>query len=387
MLGQSSAKEVLAPALPTVPAPIPFAKIIGQGKAVAVLEDAVASGRVHHAWVLEGPVGVGKRTAALAFASLLLDPTTETGLSGGVVCDEDSPVQRLLRAGTHPDLALINKELARFHDDSDVRKRKQTSISVDVVRQFLLSQGALSPGAPTSMRSRAGRVFIIDEAELMNVQAQNAILKYLEEPPPRVVLMLVCNAPQLLLPTIRSRCQRVAFGSLSRGQLDHWLADAQERGAVPAFENEAREFLLSFADGSPGMLTRAIEGNVAGWWEKLKPLLSIAASGKHAVELGAAMAGLVDDWAKAHVEQNELASKEAANHTAASWLFRLLAWHATTRLKSQIAESGQKQAMLEGVEPIALREIDAIQAAQQELDANVGLALVMEKLSAELVAS
>lgn len=387
MLGESRAKEVLAPALPAVPAPLPFAKIVGQGKAVAVLEDAVASGRVHHAWVLEGPVGVGKRTAALAFASLLLDPTTESGLSGGVVCDENSPVQKLLRAGTHPDLALISKELARFHDDADVRKRKQTSISIDVIRQFVLAQGGLAPSAPTSMQSRAGRVFIIDEAELLNNPAQNAILKYLEEPPARVVLVLVCSAPHLLLPTIRSRCQRVAFSTLSRGQLDHWLSDAQERGELPALPPQQREFLLSFADGSPGLLTQAIHGNVAAWWERLAPLLSMSAEGRHAVELGPAMAQLVDDWAKGHVEANELASKEAANHTAAGWMFQLLAWHASTRLRSQVTGAQARQALAEGQEPPALREIDAIQAAQQELDANVGMALVMEKLSAELAAS
>lgn len=383
-LGESRAIDVLAPALPPVPAPLPFSKIIGQSKAVAVLEDAVASGRVHHAWVLEGPEGVGKRTAALAFASLLLDPTTQSALAGGVVCDEDSPVQKLLRAGTHPDLTLISKELARFHDNSQVRSRKQTSISIEVIRQFVLAVGGLAPTAPTSMKSTVGRVFIIDEAEMLATPAQNAILKYLEEPPARVVLMLVCSAPQLLLPTIRSRCQRVAFTNLSRGQLDHWLADAQARGDLPELPSAQREFLLSFADGSPGLLTKAIQGNVALWWERLQPMLNAAAAGKHIAELGAAMAQLVDEWAKGHVEENELASKEAANHTAAGWLFKLLAWHASTRLRQQLAAPASKQDMHDGKEPTALRDIDAINAAQQELDSNVGLALVMEKLSAEL---
>jgi hypothetical protein len=385
MLGQSRVVEVQATQLPTVPAPLPFARIVGQSRATSILEDAVASGRIHHAWVFEGPEGVGKFTTALAFAALLLDPTTQSGLGGGVVCDEDSPVQRLLRAGTHPDLAVITRELAAFHPDAEVRKLKQTTIPIDVIRHFVIAAGGLAPGAATSQHSAVGRVFIIDEADCMNTAAQNAILKYLEEPPARVVLILVCSSPQLLLPTIRSRCQRVSFSSLSRGQLDHWFADAQARTDLPDTTPEHREFLLGFSDGSPGLLTRAVREGVPGWWDRLHKPLAKAAQGTHAAELGTTMAKLIDEWAKSQVEKDDRKSKVSANTTAAGWMFRMLAWQARERLRRQLAQL--RHLTPDTPEPSALKEIDAIQAAQAELEANLNLTMVMEKLSAELAAA
>jgi DNA polymerase-3 subunit delta' len=382
MLGQSRAIEVEAPPLPALPPPLPLSRIVGQGRAVGLLEDAIASKKLHHAWIFEGPEGVGKCTAAFAFASLLLDPTTECGLSGGVVCDESSPAQRLLRAGTHPDLQLITRELSAYHPDAVVRKKKQTNIPIDVVRHFVIAMGGLAPSAPTSMQSLARKVFIIDEADYMETASQNAILKYLEEPPPQVVLVLVCSSPHLLLPTIRSRCQRVGFTTLSRGQLDHWLSDAQERGEVPELSPQHREFLLGFADGAPGLLLRAVQGGVHHWYDTLAKPLGDAAQGIHTAELGGMMSGFIDTWAKAQVEQNDRISKQNANSVAAGWLFRLLSWHARQRLQRQATELATLGP--DAPEPRALRDIDALQAAQAELEANCNMQMVMEKLSAEL---
>ena len=118
--------------------------ILGQGQALAALRASMASGRVHHAWIFHGPAGVGKFTTAVAFAGALLDPTTAPGLTGEIAPDPDSETQRLVRAGMHPDLHVVTKELALHHEDREVRTRKLITIPKKVVEKWLLEPAALS---------------------------------------------------------------------------------------------------------------------------------------------------------------------------------------------------------------------------------------------------
>lgn len=365
---------VKLPELPPVQAPIPLSAVLGQERAASILTSAIASGRVHHAWIFEGPLGVGKFTAALAFASIILDETSQRSLSGELAPDPDSRVQQLLRSGTHPDLAVITKELARFHEDKDVRDRKQASIPVDVVRQFLLEPGRLAPQVPG--KSIAGRVFIVDEADLLSPFAQNALLKFLEEPPPRTVLILVTSNPSQLLMTIRSRCQRVGFALLPPKAMRQWLA------ANPhlAIEDAQREFLLDFCAGAPGGVLQAHATGIGAWWERLQPMLAQAESGRHSVELGPAMAELIDAWAKAWVEVRENASKEAANRLGAEWMLRLLGWRARQRLAQ--ATGGSSATALAR----AMHAIDLVRQAEADLDTNVAMLFVFDRLAASLAA-
>jgi hypothetical protein len=96
------------------PVPLPLSALLGQDRASGILVDSLRSDRVHHAWIFHGPAGVGKCTAAAAFASLLLDPTTAAGLSGEIAPDPESTTQQMLSAGTHPDFHYIAKELATY---------------------------------------------------------------------------------------------------------------------------------------------------------------------------------------------------------------------------------------------------------------------------------
>ncbi|HLP85006.1 MAG TPA: AAA family ATPase, partial [Phycisphaerales bacterium] len=271
-------QEVPVPPLPPVQAPVGLSQVLGQEKAASLLRDAVSAGRVHHAWIFQGPQGVGKFTLALAFAALILDETTSVGLTGELAPDPDSRVQQLLRSGTHPDLAVINKELAAYHPEPEVRKRKQTTIPIDVLRHFMLEPGALSPTVPGN--SLAGRVFIIDEAEYLNNNSQNAILKLLEEPPQRTVMMLVCNSPEMLLPTIRSRCQRVTCMPLSQQAMHTWSKQAMKDGTLNV-EPSQQQWLLDFAQGSPGAVMRCAQTGVYTWWLRIEPMLKLVAAGKH----------------------------------------------------------------------------------------------------------
>lgn len=361
------ADEPRAAALP-VDAPIALARVIGQAHALRVLTSAQASDRLHHAWVFHGPIGVGKMTTALAFSALLLDPTSTPGLDGSIAPDPDSPVQRLLAAGTHPDLHVVRKELARFSADTDVQKRKQRVIPVDVIREFLIE-----PAAKTAMAApgaRATKVFIVDEAELMADAAQNALLKTLEEPPPGTLVILVTSRPDRLLPTIRSRSQMVGFAPLTEAEMRAWI-----RGRGLEAEGERARWLLEFACGSPGVYEAADVSGLHDWALRLEPLLAAGDAGRYSPDLGPAMHDLVEGWAEAYVKERPQASKEAANHAGAAWLFRLLAER----------ERRGMRAGRGGAERNA-RAIDAIRRAETELEANVNALFVMDHLAAELAA-
>ncbi len=369
-LGELREEVVELPPAPPVQAPIPLASVLGQERAVSILERAIRSRKVHHAWIFEGPFGIGKFTTALAFAAMLLDDTTSEGLGGQLAADPDSRTQVMLRHGSHPDLIVVRKELAAYSEEAKVRSKKHTEISIDVVREFMLSTGWQAAQVARA-DALAAKVFIIDEAENLNGHSQNSLLKFLEEPPPRTVLMLVCNNPETLLPTIRSRCQRVGLSPLSNDEMKTWL-----KGSGLELDPAQHRFLLDFASGSPGSVKVCHETGIGEWWQRLDPLLAQAQQGKHVVELGPLMHELVDGWAKARVEESPQASKEAANHAAAAWLLRLLAWEYQSKLRGRGATPQRMEQ--------ALAAIDAIREAEAEVDANVNTLFVFDKLAAVL---
>lgn len=357
-----------------VPPPRPLADMLGHERAVDQLSAAMASGRLHHAWLFHGPEGVGKFTTALAWAALLLDPGTARGLTGRHAADPASPTQRLLAAGTHPDLHVVVKELARFSNDPAVRSAKLTKIPKSVVMDHLIRPAALAPVMRTG--SMVGKVFIVDEAELLdtsltNATSQNAMLKTLEEPSPGTVIILVTSSEDRLLPTIRSRCQRVAFGPLDDQAMRVWLSRSGRQ--VEAAE---RDWLLGAAEGSPGRFVSMHDGGMYGWSRAIEPMLADAQRGVHPVALGGVMNGLVDTWAASWVKQGEKngenRSKDAANRVGVRRMFSLVAEHA----RASLADPART--------PAALRSIEAVGRAQRELDTNVQMRMVLDHLAAGL---
>jgi DNA polymerase-3 subunit delta' len=159
---------------------------------LANLLQAQVSARLHHAFIFSGPVGVGKMNTALTFAAQLLTAPSLFGAG-----DPEQTLARLLRKN-HPDFLLLEPE--------------DGSIRVEQVREL---QKALA----YSPLEAPWRVLLISEAQEMNMQAANAILKILEEPPPQTVFFLLVQNSLQLLPTIRSRCQEVRFPPLSSQQI------------------------------------------------------------------------------------------------------------------------------------------------------------------------
>ncbi len=349
------------------PAPIPMADVLGQARALATLDAAIASGRLHHAWIFHGPAGVGKFTTALALAAVALDPTTAPDLAGRLAPQPGSEVQAMLARGAHPDLHVVVKELARFAKDSQVRDRKLTNIPMGVIQEHVL--GPVARRATVSPGGLASKVFIIDEAELIGYDSQNTLLKTLEEPPPGALIILVTDSEERLTPTIRSRCQRVAFTPLDDEAMHAWL----ERSG-PDIDPAQRGWLLSHAAGSPGRLVRAIEGGLFAWHEAVGPMLDQLDAGRYPIALAPTMASLVDDWAKAWVKRGEKEgenrSKDSANRVAARQMLSLVADHYRARLRE------------DGARAHAADAIDRVAAAESAIAGNVQVPFVMEQMVA-----
>jgi DNA polymerase-3 subunit delta' len=364
-----------APGAP-VERPIPLDQVVGQDHTIGILQRAMQSGRLHHAWIFHGPEGVGKFTAALAWAAILLDPTTAQGLDGGLVNDPESSVQQLLKAGTHPDLHVIRKELARFSEDRSVRNQKLATIPKAVVQEHLIEPAALAP--KLSNGAMAGKVFIVDQAELLdrsptNAPVQNALLKTLEEPTPGTVIILVTSSEDRLLPTIRSRCQRVAFHAIDDDAMRQWL-----RVAGIDASPEDHQWLMRYADGSPGRYLRAHEGGFARWHAQIEPMCAQCDRGIHSTALGSVMTEMVDGWAQSWVKQGEKIkenrSKDAANRAGANLMFAVIA----ERYRGGLANPSTMDQ--------SLRAIDGIERAKRELDTNVQMRFVMDHLASSLSA-
>lgn len=215
---------------------------IGHGEAVAALHNAATSGRLHHAWLIGGQLGVGKATLAYRFARWLLAGATTADLSVPV----SHPAFKRVAANTHTDLLSIER---RFDDK---RKKMQSEIVIDTV---------LEVGKFLRLTAGEGgwRVVIVDGAEEMNRNAANALLKLLEEPPKRAILLLVSHAPGRLLPTIRSRCRTLNLSPLADADVLTLL-----RSQAPELSGTDAARVARLSEGSIGRaLTLAEENGLA----------------------------------------------------------------------------------------------------------------------------
>lgn len=189
------------------PHPRHASRVIGQDHAIDDFLDAARAGRLHHAWLLTGPRGVGKATLAWAMARWLLAGGGESGLS---VPDDDATVRRI-RALSEPRLMLVRRPW------DEKAKRLRADITVEEIRKLLsfFHMSAAEGGH---------RVAIIDAADEMNTAAANALLKVLEEPPKGGIIIMVAHQPARLLPTIRSRCRELRLTPLDHDDMAQVMA-------------------------------------------------------------------------------------------------------------------------------------------------------------------
>lgn len=215
--------------------------LIGQSRAESIILADYNAGRMPHAIILGGAPGVGKATLAYRIARFLLSQEDQgPGLFGAPAAPEtlaiaaDHPVFRRVASGGHADLLTVEREM------DEKKGRLKNDISVESVRR-------IAPFLRKTAAEGGWRVVIVDGADCLNASSQNALLKILEEPPPRALLILVTPQPGAFLPTIRSRCRTVLLDPLSDADMARFLGSA-----APRLKGEELSALIRFAEGSPG---------------------------------------------------------------------------------------------------------------------------------------
>ena len=226
---------------PPAPHPRDTFVLFGQEKAEAEFLDAYRAGRLPHAWILGGPQGIGKATLAWRMARFLAahpDPAApEVQQAKNLAVDQNHPAARKISALSFGDLALLRRAW------NDKTKKHATRIGVDDVRRALhIFEQAAGEGG--------WRMVLIDSADDFNASSANALLKMIEEPPPRCLFLIVAHQPGRILPTIRSRCRRLMMPALETAQVT-----AAVRNALAAAQEKVDEAALSRAcakaEGSP----------------------------------------------------------------------------------------------------------------------------------------
>jgi DNA polymerase III subunit delta' len=206
-----------------------FESTVGQPAVKKLLALALKTRQFSHAYLFEGPAGLGKETLAREFAAAIL-------CTGEAPPCHQCKSCRQVAAGTHPEFRWI------LPDDPE----KDTSLSVDTIRS-LIKDIYLKP------YEGDWKIYVIPRADIMTFQAQNALLKTLEEPPEHAVMMLTTARPDKLLPTVLSRCQRASFRPVSREAVESWLLQHYELTPIQAKQ------LAAYANGTPERAVKKLE--------------------------------------------------------------------------------------------------------------------------------
>ena len=232
-------------------------RLTGQDAALIRAARAIRSGRPPHAWLIAGPPGIGKATLAYRIARYVLRyGATQAGPADLAVPTEDRAAH-LVEKQSHPGLLVLRRPY------NFKTSKLMTVVSVDEIRKVGEFFGM------TATEEGGWRIAIVDSADEMNDQAANALLKILEEPPARALLMVIANAPGRLLPTIRSRCRRLDLRPLDAAamsrELEERLPDmaAEDRAALAAIAEGSLGLALSLANDDGLVLAREAEALVA----------------------------------------------------------------------------------------------------------------------------
>ena len=200
-----------------------FKEIIGHKNIIQYIEKVSASDMVSHAYIMNGEKGSGKRLLADFFA---MDLQCENRDPDGEACGRCRSCSQAM-SGNHPDIIFIRHE-------------KATTISVDEIRTQLNNDIVIRP------YSSKYKVYIVPHADMMSVQAQNALLKTIEEPPEYAVIILLTENAEVLLPTIRSRCVILKLRNIKDQLIKKYLMEQME---IPDYK---ADICAAFAQGNMG---------------------------------------------------------------------------------------------------------------------------------------
>lgn len=219
-----------------VPHPKDQYEFIGHESGEAAFIEGLSSGRLHHAWLIGGPQGIGKATLAYRVARYLLARGAAAPEAGkGLYVAPEHPVSKQVSALSHPNLVVLRRSV------SSEKKTVSAVIPVDAVRRGMnLFETTAADGGY--------RVCIVDSAEDLNANSANALLKLVEEPPPSSVFLIVSHAPRRLLPTIRSRCRQMALSSLRQEDVRRIIGGFGE--PFTSVSVETMQSALAYGEGS-----------------------------------------------------------------------------------------------------------------------------------------
>lgn len=246
-----------------IPTPRENPLLFGHDAARRAFARALARGRLHHAWLLHGPRGLGKSTLAWHLLRLWLSGGEEDAAT-----DPRHPLFRATAAGSFPDLSVLEPDAA-------ARSRE---IPVDAVRRTAAALHGTALGAR--------RAVLVDAADDLNRNAANALLKLLEEPPAGVLFVLVCHRPGAIPPTVLSRTRRVALGPVPGEEVERLLALFR-----PDLDPERRRRLAALAEGRPGRALALADGEMEARYAAI--LRQLASGGPVPPELVETLAATV----------------------------------------------------------------------------------------------
>ena len=337
-----------------------FKDILGQDDAIDTIARAYGSGRLPHGLIFAGPVGVGKATTARALATLFLCEKP-AGLEPCGAC-ASCALMGAEPDPTHPDFHVVYRQLIRLEKD----KSKAIDLPVAVIRDYLVE--------PANMKASMnhGKVFVVEEADLMNAAAQNALLKTLEEPAARTLIVLLTDQPHALLPTIRSRCQIVRFQPLDPKIVQRELEKRK-------IDKSAAAAAAALTEGSLGLALKWVQdGVVSAAGELIKQLDALLAgrgAGGGAGDLADWFKKAADAYAEQQLKRDKLASKDQATREGLSLYLKL----AANRFRQRLASTTDPDEL-----EAACAAIDAVVRAENYLDGNVNVALTFQQLAATL---
>jgi DNA polymerase-3 subunit delta' len=221
--------------------------------------EGLRSGRLHHAWLIGGPQGIGKATLAYRLARTVLDPRrmSDTSLES-LDISPDASVARQVSALSHPNLSVLRRAPATD------KKAASTTIPVDAVRKALNMFGSTAANG-------GYRVCIVDSAEDLTISSANALLKVIEEPPPRSLFLIVSHAPQRVLPTIRSRCRRLLLRPLENDQIKAAIRSLGEPWAE--MPSPLLDQALPYGEGSIRRTLELLDADKVAFIEQVTRLL------------------------------------------------------------------------------------------------------------------